>query len=61
LIVTPIQTVKVMVGIYWHALKLWIKGAPFYSHPKYAQPKKTGAESVSKDEKNNKHKENSAC
>ena len=35
LVLTPIQTVKVMVGIYWHALKLWVKGAPFYSHPKY--------------------------
>jgi DUF1365 family protein len=61
LIVTPIQTVKVMVGIYWHALKLWIKGAPFYSHPKYAQPETTEPEQVSKEEKNNKHKENSAC
>lgn len=37
LIVTPIMAVKVTVGIYWHALKLWIKGAPFYSHPKYRQ------------------------
>ncbi|KLN63207.1 DUF1365 domain-containing protein [Vibrio sp. VPAP30] len=37
LIVTPIMAVKVTVGIYWHALKLWIKGAPFYSHPKYSQ------------------------
>jgi DUF1365 family protein len=33
LIVTPVMAVKVMTGIYWHALKLWIKGAPFYSHP----------------------------
>jgi DUF1365 family protein len=39
LVKTPIQTVKVMWGIYWHALKLWIKGAPFYSHPKYDQQK----------------------
>ncbi len=34
LIKTPLMAVKVTVGIYWHALKLWIKGAPFYSHPK---------------------------
>ncbi len=61
LIVTPIQTVKVMVGIYWHALKLWIKGAPFYSHPKYAQSSKGEANHVGEDKKNNKHKENSAC
>ena len=32
LISTPIMAVKIVVGIYWHALKLWIKGAPFYSH-----------------------------
>lgn len=35
LIVTPIMAVKVVTGIYWHAFKLWFKGAPFYSHPKY--------------------------
>ncbi|KJY83213.1 plasmid partition ParA protein [Vibrio galatheae] len=34
LIVTPVMAVKVTIGIYWHALKLWIKGAPFYSHPR---------------------------
>ncbi|NLS11457.1 DUF1365 domain-containing protein [Vibrio sp. SM6] len=32
----PVQTLKVMLGIYWHALKLWIKGAPFYPHPNTA-------------------------
>lgn len=35
LIATPVMAVKVIIGIYWHALKLWLKGAPFYSHPKY--------------------------
>lgn len=35
LIFTPVMAVKVTIGIYWHALKLWVKGAPFYSHPKY--------------------------
>lgn len=29
---TPIQTVKIVTGIYWQALRLWLKGAPFYSH-----------------------------
>lgn len=36
LISTPVMAVKVTTGIYWHALKLWAKGAPFYSHPKYS-------------------------
>ncbi|TOL25460.1 chromosome partitioning protein ParA [Vibrio parahaemolyticus] len=61
LIGTPIQTVKVMVGIYWHALKLWVKGAPFYSHPKYLASNERRASSDKSDKKNNKHKENSAC
>ncbi len=33
LVKTPIMAVKVMAGIYWHALKLWRKGAPIYAHP----------------------------
>ncbi|GAB7220472.1 DUF1365 domain-containing protein [Vibrio comitans] len=33
LISTPILTVKVLTGIYWHALKLWIKKVPIYPHP----------------------------
>ncbi|MBF4254937.1 DUF1365 family protein [Vibrio anguillarum] len=33
LIKTPVMAVKVTIGIYWHALKLWLKGAPFYSNP----------------------------
>lgn len=33
LIITPIMTIKVIIGIYWQALKLWIKKAPFYNHP----------------------------
>ncbi|MGL5430689.1 MAG: DUF1365 domain-containing protein [Vibrio sp.] len=31
---TPIMAIKVMVGIYWHAFKLWRKGVPVYPHPK---------------------------
>lgn len=33
LIQYPFMTVKVVMGIYWQALKLWIKKAPFYNHP----------------------------
>ncbi|HAS3536241.1 TPA: DUF1365 family protein, partial [Vibrio cholerae] len=37
LIKTPIMAVKVVLGIYWHAFKLWRKGAPFYAHPDQTQ------------------------
>jgi uncharacterized protein len=30
----PLMTVKVLGAIYWQALKLWLKGAPFYTNPK---------------------------
>ena len=29
----PMEAIKVSAGIYWHALKLKLKGAPFYTHP----------------------------
>lgn len=29
----PLEALKVAGGIYWHALKLKFKGAPFYTHP----------------------------
>ena len=31
----PFMTIKVTVAIYWNALLLWLKGCPFYSHPKH--------------------------
>jgi DUF1365 family protein len=29
----PFMTAKVCLSIYWQALRLWLKGVPFYSHP----------------------------
>lgn len=29
----PAMTVKTIAGIYWQALRLWLKGTPFHDHP----------------------------
>ena len=29
----PFMTVKVIIAIYWQALRLWLKRSPFHSHP----------------------------
>lgn len=30
----PAMTARVVAGIYWQALRLWMKGAPFHPHPR---------------------------
>lgn len=35
---TPVQTIKVVAGIYWQALRLWLKRIPFYSHARRGEP-----------------------
>ncbi|MDX1342250.1 MAG: DUF1365 domain-containing protein [Reinekea sp.] len=37
----PWMTVKVATGIYTNALKLWLKGVPFYAHPNKSNKEKT--------------------
>jgi len=29
----PFMTLKVIFGIHWHALRLWLKGVPVFTHP----------------------------
>jgi DUF1365 family protein len=36
LLAYPWMTLKVILGIYWQALRLWLKRIPFYSHPDQA-------------------------
>ncbi len=49
----PLEAFKVVVGIYWHALRLKLKGAPFFTHPDKRAPDaptyRLGAEDAGQD------------
>jgi len=36
----PLVTVKVVIGIYYEAMRLWLKKVPFYSHPEINEASK---------------------
>jgi len=40
----PLMTMRIIMAIYWQALKLWLKGAPVHDHPSKNSPalEKTG-------------------
>jgi DUF1365 family protein len=38
LAVYPLMSLKVVGGIYWQALRLWLKGCPVYDHPNKKTP-----------------------
>jgi len=35
----PLMTVRVVAGIYWQALRLWLKRTPFHAHPEQVNEK----------------------
>ena len=40
---TPMQTVSIVAGIYWQAIRLFVKRTPFYPHPGKAKSEAKGS------------------
>jgi len=40
----PLLTLKVICGIHWEAMRLWLKGVPFFSHQPAIKPVQTSVE-----------------
>lgn len=55
----PLETLKVVAGIYWHALRLKLKGAVFRTHPDKRSPSDAGYRKGASDQGNAVHDESS--
>lgn len=42
----PLQGPKMLAGIYWQALRLWVKKVPFYRHPKTVSSLQAASERI---------------
>ncbi len=40
----PLMTLQVFVGIYWQALRIWLRGVPFVPHPRWQRSERDGCE-----------------